>query len=125
MKKETKTYSRLDFRFLDLEKDFNEYIETNNTTASKAVRFFIRKGLEKNESSFLFSIKDQNLLDSKLRAIDSHLLKMGVNLNQIAHYFNVHETLNENALHKDLKLTQQMMWKFQDVLEELLEKLNK
>jgi hypothetical protein len=108
------------FRFKDLKDDFWDYVDAHNAKPSDVIREFLHSGLYGASS---LSLTEKNELVNELVQLKRQLSGVGANLNQLAHYFNIHDTVSEPKLaqcHRELQVTQKQINK---TLAELLEKL--
>lgn len=110
-----KTNERRTYRLGDVESVFDGALkkarsETPNLKEAAFLRWCIRKALSDTTQSFTQQQAKEAI--DYLHEIKRELARVGGNLNQVAHYFNIHSHLHESELkanhleiQKSLKLT--------------------
>ncbi|MUK94677.1 plasmid mobilization relaxosome protein MobC [Aliivibrio fischeri] len=86
------------FRLLELHTPFYDYIDEKKGDRSKVIRHFIKQGIEEKNG---MTLEEKEELHQNIIAIKKELRGVGVNLNQIARYFNQQTFLLESDLHKN------------------------
>jgi hypothetical protein len=107
------------FRLRTLKNDFWDYVIDQDIKPSDALRNFVKQGLSRGSGS-LSHIEKKELL-KEIFELKRTLSGIGSNLNQIAHYFNIHDHLIES----DLRKTQIELQGKQKELNNLLNKILK
>lgn len=87
----------VNFRLLSLHDKFYDYVDEQDKKASVIIRHFIKNGLE---GAGGLSVEQHDELKNEICELRKSLIKIGGNLNQVAHYFNIHENIKESDLQK-------------------------
>lgn len=112
---------RVTFRLLEMHDQFYDYIDSNDELEpSKAMRHFIKNGLLKNGG---FTIGEKEHFKSEIILLKRSLMGVGVNLNQIAKYFNQSNKVNESNLKITHNHLQENQKKITFLLNHILAKL--
>lgn len=118
-----KINNRRSYRLGEMEelfdKSFAEAKEQNpSINASTFMRFCLKKALENNEYDLAPEVAEEMI--NALFKLTRELAKIGGNLNQIAHYFNIHERLNESDLRASHEELQERLKDATKTLNELM-----
>lgn len=116
MNKETERPDKFTFRLLDQKDNFFNYIERNEINKSDALRHFIKQGVTAKNGR---TLNDELLLREKIVSLKKELRLIGINLNQIARYFNENGILQD----KNLEVNHSIILKKQEELDHLIHKI--
>lgn len=106
------------FRLLETLDDFYDFIEEKGISRSTALRYFIKEGLTETKNEISPECAEDFL--QVLFKQKKELAKIGGNLNQIAHYFNIHEHLHESDLRANHEKLQVQLKDVTKVLRDLM-----
>lgn len=108
------------FRLLDVRTDFYDYVDHVKGDKSKVLRHFIKQGIEEKNG---MTLQEKEEYKEAVIAIKKELRGVGVNLNQIARYFNQQSFLLESDLHKNHTTLQNSQKEVTILLNKVLSKL--
>lgn len=109
------------FRFLELEKPFYEYVNDNDISPSKAIRHFIASGLA---GKMGMSIESQRNLISEIIQVKRTHAGIGRNLNQIARHIHSVGFLDKESLLLEVDNLQSCQKEITHLLNQVLKKFN-
>lgn len=89
---------RFDFRLLELQKPFYQYLNDNSCTGAEAIRHFLKQGLSER---IHHTVSERRDIKTELIALKREHAAIGRNLNQITRYFQIHDHLVESELRKN------------------------
>jgi len=84
----------------ELENNLIEFAEKDGRKPSELIRLFVQAGISGNQ------VTDVRPLVKALDQLTREMSRVGGNLNQIAHYFNIRDKVDESKLAKNHKLLQ-------------------